>query len=95
MKVKASWAAFVPFTVGAVVLHIYHLFFLGGDEITQQLFGGYSLLINKTTEPELIVILAGVMLAFLLLFKVIDRKTSALTAWRRECSISCDSISGQ
>ncbi len=88
MKVKASWAAFVPFTVGAVVLHIYHLFFLGGDEITQQLFGGYSLLINKTTEPELIVILAGVMLAFLLLFKVIDRKTSAY------CDIKRDGLGG-
>ena len=42
MKVKASWAAFVPFTVGAVVLHIYHLFFLGGDEITQQLFAAVN-----------------------------------------------------
>lgn len=77
MKIKASWAAFVPFTVGAVLLHIYHLFFLGGDEITQQLFGGYLLLINKSTEPELIVILASVMFIFLALFSLIDRNTSS------------------
>ncbi len=88
MKVKASWAAFVPFTVGAVVLHIYHLFFLGGDEITQQLFGGYSLLINKTTEPELIVILAAVMFVLLVLFRLIDRTTSSY------CDIKRDGLGG-
>ncbi len=88
MKVKASWAAFVPFTVGAVLLHIYHLFFLGGDQITQQLYGGYSLLINKTTEPELIVILAALMFAFLMLFNLIDRKTSSY------CDIKRDTLGG-
>ena len=84
MRVKASWAAFVPFTVGAILLHIYHLFFLGGDEITQKLYGGYSLLINKSTEPELIVLLAAVMLLFLALFNVIDRKTSSYCDIKRE-----------
>ncbi len=88
MKVKASWAAFVPFTVGAVLLHIYHLFFLGGDEITQHLYGGYSLLINKSTEPELIVLLAAVMFVFLVLFNLIDRKTSSY------CDIKRSGLSG-
>ena len=89
MKVKASWAACVPFTVGAVLLHIYHLFFLGGDQITQQLYGGYSLLINKTTEPELIVILAALMFAFLMLFNLIDRKTSSY------CDIKRDTLTSE
>ncbi|MBQ2349009.1 MAG: hypothetical protein II388_11690 [Clostridia bacterium] len=62
MKVKASWAVFVPLYVGAVFLHIYHIFFLGSDEITQKLFGNYSLLINTKTEPEMIVILAAACL---------------------------------
>ena len=88
MRVRASWAAFAPFAVGSLLLHIYHLFFLGGDEITQQLFGGYSLLINKTTEPELIVIFAAVMFVLLLLCNVIDRKTSSY------CEIKRDGLGG-
>lgn len=76
MKVKASWVAFVPVAVGAVLLHIYHIFFLGGDEITQALFSNYSLLINKNTEPELIVILAAVLFVLSFFFSIIDRKTS-------------------
>lgn len=75
MKVKASWVAFVPITVGAVLLHIYHLIFLGGDEITQPLFGEYSLLINKSTEPEMIVILAAALFLLTAFFSLIDRKT--------------------
>ncbi|MBQ1546698.1 MAG: hypothetical protein IIZ59_04120 [Clostridia bacterium] len=77
MKIKASWAAFVPVSVGAILLHIYFLFFIGGEEITQPLFGEYSLLINKSTEPELIAILAGVLLFFVWLFSVTDRKTAS------------------
>lgn len=76
MKIKASWAAFVPVSVGAILLHIYFLFFIGGEEITQPLFGEYSLLINKTTEPELIAILAGVLLLLVWLFAVTDHKTA-------------------
>lgn len=76
MRIKASWVAFVPVAVGAVVLHLYYLFFIGGEEITQPLFGDYSLLINKTTEPEIIAILAGVLLLFTLFFSLIDRRTA-------------------
>ncbi|MBQ3692672.1 MAG: hypothetical protein II931_05065, partial [Clostridia bacterium] len=88
MKVKASWVAFVPLTVGAVMLHIYHLFFLGGDEITQPLFGEYSLLINKSTEPEMIVILAAALFVLTAFFSLIDRKTSPY------CEIKSAPLSG-
>lgn len=88
MKIKASWVAFVPLTVGAVLLHIYHLVFLGGDEITQPLFGEYSLLINKSTEPELIVILAAILFVFIFFFSLIDRKTSPY------CEIESSPLSG-
>ncbi len=88
MRVKASWVAFFPITVGALLLHIYHIFFLGGDEITQALFGDYSLLINKSTEPELIVLLAVVLFVFVLFFSVIDRKTSSF------CEIKSSPLSG-
>lgn len=88
MKVKASWVAFVPLTVGAVLLHIYHLIFLGGDEITQPLFGEYSLLINKSTEPEMIVILAAALFLLTAFFSVIDRKTSPY------CEIKSAPLSG-
>ncbi len=88
MKVKASWAAFVPVTVGAVLLHIYFTFFLGGEDITQQLFGNYSLLINQKTEPEIIVILAAVLFVLSLFFSLIDRKTA------RGCEIKGDPLSG-
>lgn len=76
MKIKASWVAFVPVAVGAVLLHLYYLFFIGGEEILQPLFGEYSLLINKTTEPEIIAALAGVLLLFSAFFSLIDRKTA-------------------
>ena len=88
MKVKASWAIFVPVYMGAVFLHIYHIFFLGSDEITQKLFGDYSLLINTKTEPELIVILAAVLYVLSLFFSLIDRKTSSY------CDIKSDPIAG-
>ena len=76
MKIKASWVAFVPIAVGAVLLHLYYLLFIGGEEITQPLYGDYSLLINKTTEPELIAIFAAVFLFFAALFYLVDRKTA-------------------
>ncbi len=76
MKIKASWAIFVPILVGSMFLHLYFTFFIGGEEITQALYGGYSLLINSSTEPEMIVILAAVLFVFLLFFFIIDRKTS-------------------
>ena len=88
MKVKASWAIFVPVYMGAVFLHIYHIFFLGSDEITQKLFGDYSLLINTKTEPELIVILAAALYVLSLFFSLIDRKTSSY------CDIKSDPIAG-
>ncbi len=88
MKVKASWGAFVPVLVGAVLLHSYHIFFLGGDEITQALYGDYSLLINRSTEPELIVILAAVLFVLSLLFSLLDRKTSSY------CEIKSSPLSG-
>ncbi len=76
MKIRASWVAFVPVTVGAVLLHLYYLFFIGGEDITQPLYGEYSLLINKTTEPEIIAILAAVLLVFAAIFSLADRKTA-------------------
>ncbi len=82
MKIKASWAIFVPILVGSMFLHLYFTFFIGGEEITQELYGGYSLLINSSTEPEMIVILAAVLFVFLLFFFIIDRKTSP------ECEIA-------
>lgn len=88
MRVKASWAAFVPITVGAVFLHIYYTFFLGGDEITQYLFGEYSLLINSKTEPEMIVILAAVLFVLLLFLSLIDRRTAPC------CEIKSAPLSG-
>lgn len=88
MRVKASWAAFVPITVGAVFLHIYYTFFLGGDEITQYLFGEYSLLINNKTEPEMIVLLAALLFVLVMLFSLIDRKTAP------GCEIKSDPLSG-
>ena len=88
MKVKASWVAFVPLTVGAVLLHIYHLVFIGGDEITQPLFGEYSLLINKSTEPEMIIIFAAALFVLTLFFSLIDRKTSPY------CEINSAPLSG-
>ena len=88
MKVKASWAVFVPLYVGAVFLHIYHIFFLGSDEITQKLFGNYSLLINTKTEPEMIVILAAALFVLVGFFSMIDRKTSSY------CDIKSDPIAG-
>ncbi len=88
MKVKASWVAFIPLTVGAVLLHIYHLIFLGGDEITQPLFGEYSLLINKSTEPEMIILLAAALFILAAFFSLIDRKTSPY------CEIKSAPLSG-
>ena len=76
MKIKASWVAFAPLSVGALLLHLYYLVFIGGENITQPLFGDYSLLINKSTEPEIIAVFAAIMLAFLLLFYAVDRKTA-------------------
>lgn len=88
MKVKASWAAFVPISVGAIFLHIYFTFFLGGEEITQQLFGNYSLLINGKTEPEMIVILAAALFVLSFFFSLIDRKTA------KTCNIKGDPLGG-
>ena len=88
MKIKASWVAFVPLSVGAVLLHIYYLFFIGGEDITQPLFSDYSLIINKSTEPEIISILAGVMLIFIMLFSLADRKTAPY------CEIKSAPLSG-
>ncbi len=88
MKIKASWVAFVPLTVGAVLLHLYHLVFAGGDEITQPLFGKYALLINQKTEPEIIVFLAAVLFLFTMFFSLIDRKTYSY------CDINSDPMSG-
>lgn len=82
MRVKASWAAFAPVTLGALLIHMYYIFFIGGGEITQQLFGQYSLLINEQTEPEIIVILGGVLFAFCLLFFLIDRKTAPVCDYK-------------
>ncbi len=88
MKIRASWVAFVPLSVGAVLLHIYYLFFIGGEEITQPLFSNYSLLINKSTEPELISIFAGILLIFAVFFSLIDRKTAPY------CEIKSSPLSG-
>ncbi|MBQ3968926.1 MAG: hypothetical protein II685_00400 [Clostridia bacterium] len=88
MKVKVSWVAFVPLTVGAILLHIYHLIFLGGEDITQPLFGEYSLLMTKKTEPEIIVLLAAVLFVFVLFFSLIDRKTAPV------CEIDGSPLSG-
>lgn len=76
MKIRASWAAFLPVAVGAVFLHVYYLFFIGGEAVTQPLYGEYSLLVNKTTEPEIIAILAAVLLVLASFFSLIDRKTA-------------------
>ena len=76
MKIKASWVAFLPAAVGAVLLHLYYLLFIGGENITQPLYGEYSLLINKSTEPEIIAVLAGVLLLFTAFFSLIDRRTA-------------------
>ncbi len=88
MKIKASWVAFLPVAVGAILLHLYYLFFIGGEEILQPLFGEYSLLINKSTEPEIIAILAGVLLLFTLFFSLIDRRTAPY------CEIKGSPLSG-
>lgn len=76
MKVKAGWAAFIPITLGVLFLHLYYTFFIGGGEITQRLFGDYHLLLNETTEPEMIVILGAVLFILVLFFSLIDRKTA-------------------
>ena len=77
MKIKASWVAFVPVTMGTLLLHLYYLFFIGGEEITQPLFGEYSLLINKYTEPEIIALLAAVLLVLCAILSFADRKTAS------------------
>ncbi len=76
MRVRASWVAFLPVAVGAILLHVYYLFFIGGEEITQPLYGEYSLLINKATEPEMIALLAAVLLVLAAFFSLIDRRTA-------------------
>ncbi len=76
MKIKASWVVFVPAGVGALLLHLYYLFFIGGEEITQPLFSNYSMIINKQTEPEIIAVLAGILLLFSLIFYLADRETA-------------------
>lgn len=88
MKVKASWVTFVPIMVGAVLLHIYYIIFLGGESINQPLFGEYELVINQGTEPELIVLLAAVLFIFCSFFSLIDRKTSPY------CEIKSAPLSG-
>ncbi len=88
MKIKASWVAFVPLTIGAVLLHLYHLVFVGGDSITQPLFGEYQLLIDKKTEPEIIVIFAAILFLFACFCSLIDRKTSSY------CEIESAPLSG-
>ena len=88
MKIKASWGAFVPVAVGAIFLHIYYLLFIGGEDITQPLFGDYSLLVNKTTEPEIIAVFAAVLLVFTVLFSLVDRKTAPY------CEIKSAPLSG-
>lgn len=88
MKVKASWAAFLPVMLGAFFLHLYYMFFIGGGEITQQLFGDYFLLINEQTEPEIIVALCAVLFVFSLFFFLIDRKTAP------GCDIKGSALSG-
>lgn len=88
MKVKASWVAFVPIFLGTVFLHLYYTFFIGGEEITQRLFGEYSLLINEKTEPEMVVILGAALFVIVLLFSLLDRKTSP------ECDIKSNIPSG-
>jgi len=88
MNIKASWVAFVPITIGAVLLHLYHLVFVGGDSITQPLFGEYKLLIDKSTEPEIIVIFAAVFFVLACFFSLIDRKTSSY------CEIESAPLSG-
>ncbi|MBQ1389609.1 MAG: hypothetical protein IIY78_08275 [Clostridia bacterium] len=88
MKIKASWVAFAPLSVGALMLHIYYLFFIGGENITQPLYSNYFLIINKNTEPELISVFAGIFLLFALLFSLIDRKTASY------CDIKATQMSG-
>lgn len=88
MKIKASWVAFVPIFLGTLFLHLYFIFFIGGEEITQRLFGEYSLLINEKTEPEMIVILGALLFVFALFFSLIDRKTSP------ECDIKSNMPGG-
>ena len=88
MKIRMSWGAFVPVAVGALLLHLYFLFFIGGEAILQPLYGDYSLYIDKTTEPEIIAILAGVLLIFTMLFSLIDRRTAPY------CEIKSSPLSG-
>lgn len=88
MKIKASWAVFVPIMVGTLFLHLYYTFFIGGEQITQRLFGEYYLLLNNKTEPEMITLLGVVMFVFALFFSLIDRKTSPL------CDIKSNVVGG-
>lgn len=88
MKIKAGWVAFVPIMVGTLFLHLYYTFFVGGEEIAQKLYGDYYLLLNGRTEPEMIVMLAGVLFVITLIMFLCDRKTAPV------CDFSFSPLSG-